>query len=323
MMQLLPPERNTPVITPAPINDFIMHDYSLEESVSAQSDCFRNNVIEPAKEIMPDHRNEIIANLNSHQTKCNNELTNTPNYLIENGEIGMPKIIPESITNITYSDEFGLPINESKVIITNGEINHLNCSIGKFVASVVEKNINCKSAANKNNVASLRIEDNDGKVNIQDHNTINFDTVNDPKEISNVEMNRDGLDRNFRINVDNANIYCKVTANNTNVPRIKFEPSDDIIKPGNGAIHFEMKVSRPSSDSNTVLNTDVNFESSSVDGSSIEAIVKTEVDIKTDPTENIVKRLEEFGDNYTVSIFDFEDPFLIVEISDSSDDDEV
>ncbi|XP_013180137.1 PREDICTED: death domain-associated protein 6-like [Papilio xuthus] len=46
-------------------------------------------------------------------------------------------------------------------------------------------------------------------------------------------------------------------------------------------------------------------------------IVKVEV---KQETEDIAKQLEELGDNYTAVVQDIEDPFLVVEISDSSDE---
>lgn len=50
--------------------------------------------------------------------------------------------------------------------------------------------------------------------------------------------------------------------------------------------------------------------------------LKTETIIKKEPEENIVKKLEDLGEDFTVSVLDIEDPFVSIEISDSSDDDE-
>lgn len=55
--------------------------------------------------------------------------------------------------------------------------------------------------------------------------------------------------------------------------------------------------------------------------------IKTE-DIKVEPNTvevkqeciDIVKQLEELGDSYTTVVQDIEDPFLVVEISDTSDE---
>lgn len=48
--------------------------------------------------------------------------------------------------------------------------------------------------------------------------------------------------------------------------------------------------------------------------------LNSEIIIKKEPEENIVKRLEDLGDDFTVLISDIEDPFVSIEISDSSDD---
>lgn len=322
-MQHLPPEKKTPVIEPSLVDNFSRGENLNGSNSSAQSNCIGNNAIEPAKENRPYDSKEIITKQNS--VTFNKLSNNTPNYLIQSGELGMPKIIPESIKNITYSDHYGLPINKSKAI-SNDEINHLNCSIENFVANVENNNINCNTAANNINVASEKIEQNDGKENSQSQSTVNFDTINDPKQVSIVEINKEYLAENFGIYLvkEGSNINSNETAGDTNVPCLKFEPSDDRIEPGIDAINIKTEIPILNSVSNieTVLNTDVNVESNSVDESALIS-VKTEADIKTDPTENIVKRLEEFGDNYTVSVFDFEDPFLVVEISDTSDEDEV
>lgn len=328
-MQHLPPGKKTPVIEPSLVDNFSRGENLNGSNSSAQSNCIGNNAIEPTIENRPNDSKEIITKQNG--VTFNKLTNNTPNYLIQSGELGMPKIIPESIKNITYSDHYGLPINKSKAI-SNDEINHLNCSIVNFVANAENNNINIaennnsNTAANNINVASEKVEENDGKENSQSHSTINFDTINDPKQVSIVEINKEFLAEKFGIYLvkEGSDINSNETPGDTNVPRLKFDPSDDRIEPGNDAINIKTEIPRLNSVSNieTVLNTDVNVESNSVDESALIS-VKTEADIKTDPTENIVKRLEEFGDNYTVSVFDFEDPFLVVEISDTSDEDEV
>lgn len=328
-MQHLPPGKKTPVIEPSLVDNFSRDENLNGSNSSAQSNCIGNNAIEPTIENRPYDSKEIITKQNG--VTFNKLTNNTPNYLIQSGELGMPKIIPESIKNITYSDHYGLPINKSKAI-SNDEINHLNCSIVNFVANAENNNINIaennnsNTAANNINVASEKVEENDGKENSQSHSTINFDTINDPKQVSIVEINKEFLAEKFGIYLvkEGSDINSNETAGDTNVPCLKFEPSDDRIEPGIDAINIKTEIPILNSVSNieTVLNTDVNVESNSVDESALIS-VKTEADIKTDPTENIVKRLEEFGDNYTVSVFDFEDPFLVVEISDTSDEDEV
>lgn len=50
--------------------------------------------------------------------------------------------------------------------------------------------------------------------------------------------------------------------------------------------------------------------------------LKTDTKIKKEPEENIVKELEDLGKDFTVSILDVEDPFVSIEISDSSDDED-
>lgn len=45
-------------------------------------------------------------------------------------------------------------------------------------------------------------------------------------------------------------------------------------------------------------------------------------EIKKEPEEIIIKKLEDLGDDFTVSVLCIEDPFVCVEISDSSDDED-
>ncbi|XP_026321397.1 uncharacterized protein LOC113231331 [Hyposmocoma kahamanoa] len=50
--------------------------------------------------------------------------------------------------------------------------------------------------------------------------------------------------------------------------------------------------------------------------------LKSEIIIKKEPEEYIVKKLENLGEDFTVSVLDIEDPFVSIEISDSSDDED-
>lgn len=50
--------------------------------------------------------------------------------------------------------------------------------------------------------------------------------------------------------------------------------------------------------------------------------LKTEIIIKKEPEEYIGKKLENLGEDFTVSVLDIEDPFVSIEISDSSDDED-
>lgn len=50
--------------------------------------------------------------------------------------------------------------------------------------------------------------------------------------------------------------------------------------------------------------------------------LKTVIEIKKEPLENIVKGLEDLGEDFTVSVLDIEDPFVSIEISESSDDED-
>lgn len=46
------------------------------------------------------------------------------------------------------------------------------------------------------------------------------------------------------------------------------------------------------------------------------------VKIKEEPKESIVDILEQFGDNFKTSLVDIEGPFFVIEISDSSDEEQ-
>ncbi|XP_045775165.1 uncharacterized protein LOC123874050 [Maniola jurtina] len=392
MMQNLPPEskRKTGTNAVTQPQDAVQiasvkfgSDDASDETDSPQVNTNENNIITHAKENKTNHLNNIkIVSIN-----CNSQLTaglhccisaacvahsaietNKIN-LVQNSNLIMPQIIADSITNKSYTDEFGLKINDSKQI-SNVEVN--NCSASNItiktepnfpdvdfetnvalnetnVSSVAfESNVeaNCESnlksdvgdvnfesnvATNKTHVSRMTFESNVeancesniksdvGDVNFESNAAINKTPVAKLPFESNVEAN---CESNTKSNVEEINFEINVVTNESHISRLtESNVEDDNLK----ANILEVKIEPNIEQLNTQSNAEEHFESNSEEVNSIEASVKTEFNegnIKTEPTENVARILQDFGDNYTVSIFDIADPFLIVEISDSSDDED-
>nr|XP_034834690.1 death domain-associated protein 6-like isoform X2 [Maniola hyperantus] len=358
MMQNLPPEpkRNTATnVTQS--QDAVKitsvtsgNDDSSDEIDSPQVNKNENNILTLTKENKINQLDSIKIGSVNCNPKAHSEIETNKINLVQNASLVMPQIIADSITNKSYTDEFGLKINDSKGI-SNVQDNYSTSNVTvKSESNVAEVDFETNVALNKTArlIARLAFESNaeaNCKSNIKSNlGVVNFESNVETNKIhvvgltfeSNVEEN---CESNIKSNVGDVNFESNVAPNKTQVGEVNFESNvvtnkthvsrlalesnfeDGNLKANIVEVKFEPNVEQV----NTESNAEENFESNSEEVNSIEASVKTEFDeanIKTEPTENVAKILDDFGDNYTVSIFDFADPFLIVEISDSSDDED-
>ncbi|XP_023936248.2 uncharacterized protein LOC112044598 [Bicyclus anynana] len=188
----------------------------------------------------------------------------------------------------------------------------LQCNVAKnSVESTVGDNIFQSDAANvKSHVEILSIEPNVDKLNAE---PVNYDL-----QCNIANLNAKSAVQDFQSNAANCITHVEKVKLETN---IESAVEDDNFQSNTKSIHERLQF-EPNADCNLndgEVKLETTEETSSFPKVKLE---NNDIDIKPDPTENVTKLLNDFCDNYTVTVFDIEDPFLVVEISDSSDDDE-